>query len=304
MFYAHLKITSAYNKERLEWRKIMKIIIFCLLFCSLSCWGSPTKEKAEADINDEVQSSDEPIAPNENTEHIETSNAIITAENKNEKDLVGKTNGLIEINYNPEPMVTYRERRGKWSGIYAIEVTSILPQKFRSLIDTQSYSDIFSEKKIPIPELILGVKYNLGIGGLTADLSYGQGLIKVDKEEVTRSLNLTKQAVALGYVMDSIFFEPYFAPYVRVQMYKYDYEETFADKKIKKTTTPASAATIGLLFQLNWLEKQLAYESLLNHELNNTFLDIFATQYNSSTDSNEPRLETGLDVGAGIKLEF
>ena len=155
-------------------------------------------------------------------------------------------------------------------------------------------------------KVTVGTKCNLVIGGLTAeDLSYGQALIREDdNNKITRSLYLERQAVSLGYAMDKLLTEPYFAPYVRFQMYGFNYEETYGNEKRKGTISPSSATTIGILMQLNWIEKKLAYESLVNHDLNSTFLDIFATKQNPSGKSDEPNMETGFDVGAGIKLEF
>ena len=115
---------------------------------------------------------------------------------------------------------------------------------------------------------------------------------------------LTKTAVGLGIILDALFKEPYVAPYFNGQMYSINFEEVATAGKSKGTTTTASAFTVGTLIQLNWIERELSAKSLIEHGLNNTYLDLFATQYSSSGSSTDPKFETGFNFGGGFKLEF
>lgn len=210
----------------------------------------------------------------------------------------------IEINYQPENRTSYIARRGRWSGIYSFSFEPIRPTKFKSLIDAEAYSGAFSGKQLQIAQLSIGTKFNFIAGGLTAEFIGGQGTLNVEKDGVSRSLMLTKQGFGLGFILDSMFSEPYIAPYFNLQMTKFDYQEKSNETKKSGTTKFSNTTTFGILLQLNSLEPGLSQESFAKHGLNNTFLDIFASKYSASGDSLDPNLETGLNYGAGLKLEF
>jgi hypothetical protein len=75
---------------------------------------------------------------------------------------------------------------------------------------------------------------------------------------------------------------------------------------------------VGLLFQLDWLENFMddtaRVERLRSSALENTFLDVYATEYLASSNAldasaqtgteGDPNLHSSFELGIGLKLEF
>lgn len=216
--------------------------------------------------------------------------------------------GKIEIVYPAVRTAPYRERRGAWSTIFALNVDQVLPDKFRSQVNNESYQDLFGSTPVRLVQAEIGMKYNFPLGSLGAALLYGGGAVEDGHglaSGATDELELTKKGAAFSFVMDNLFPEPYVAPYIEAQAYNFDWRESRTTQE-KKTGSTAfgSALTFGALFQLNWLDSASALQAQDTIGLNNTYLDIFVSQYNSSESESDPNFQTDLNYGAGVRLEF
>jgi hypothetical protein len=223
-----------------------------------------------------------------------------------ESGLVPK-DGKVEIVYPVEKTASYRERRRNWSTIFAINVDQILPDKFRSQVNDDSYQDMFGDSTIDLIQAELGMKYNFPLGAIGAGLIVGTGQISDSHglQDVQDHLSLFKKGATLSFVMDNLFPEPYIAPYVEGQIYSFDWKEKRTTGESKSGSTEfGSAITIGMLIQLNWLDKDSALQAQDSIGLENAYLDLFVTQYNTSEDEKDPNFQTGMNYGAGIRLEF
>jgi hypothetical protein len=58
------------------------------------------------------------------------------------------------------------------------------------------------------------------------------------------------------------------------------------------------------LIQLNWIEKETAKLAYLGQGLENTYLDVFWTQYQNTDDELDPAFENDFNFGVGLRLEF
>ncbi len=216
------------------------------------------------------------------------------------------TDGKIEIDYRPESIAPYKERRQNWGFVFGVAAEQILPTKFRSKIDTNPYSALFADSPMNAGQLELGLKYNFMLGSLGASVIYGNGGAQTGKINDGRTLNLTKKAIQLTYTMDNLFNTPFVAPYGGAQFVTWDWVEYSSNPGIKESgsTQVTGGITAGLLFQLDWLVPDEALLARDSSGIENTFLDLFVTQYNASEGTTDQNFQTDLNYGVGLKVEY
>ena len=214
---------------------------------------------------------------------------------------------LIEIEYAPELMLPYRDRRPDWGSIFGFRYENFLPTGYVSPVDNRSYGVIFGKSPVAMFGLTGGVKSNLGIGALTAELSYSQGSVSAALQEADGTvfiigLNLKKIGLHFGVWFDMIWPEPYVVPYVQADVFQINYEEADGTNQISGQSGVSLGYSAGLLIQLNWLDTDSALKALVSSGMNNAYLDFFVSQAFAS--GKEPHFSSGLNLGVGMKLEF
>jgi hypothetical protein len=216
------------------------------------------------------------------------------------------SDGQIDVIYAPDILEPYRDRRGPWAFNFGITAEEFHPKDFIAGSDGSTYEAMFGEVPIRLTQGSLGVKYNFFLGSLSVDGIFGTGKVYDEGSGIGRSLEVTKRGLSFGWTLDSIFSEPYVAPYINAQVFELDFVEAgFGLEKKSGTTAPTSGVSVGLLFQLNSVDPtEAARVANAEYGLNNTYLDIFATQYNTSTSETDPQFETSMNFGAGLRLEF
>lgn len=213
----------------------------------------------------------------------------------------GANNGLVEVHYDAEILAPYRERRGNWSGVFGVNLEQVLPDKFVSAIDGSTYEQLWGEKPVSLIQLEAGTKYNFAIGSLGVGLIYGTGSVT----QSTDKLTLTKTAMSFTYTMDALFSDPYIAPYANFQVLQWGILDEGATTSHSEKTSMSTGYSLGLLILMDWLDPDSALNAINSSGLENSYLDIFMTQYNTSEgDETEADLKTTFNYGVGMKLEF
>lgn len=213
--------------------------------------------------------------------------------------------GKVEVQYEAEALAPYRLRRRSWSPIIGINVSALVPKKYFSQIDGNSYQDMFgANTMIPLVQAQLGTQYNFTAGSIGGSLNVGYGSVTGSGIGEQRTLRLIKIGGALTYTMNNIWDEPYVAPYISGEVYTFNYSENGATDSKSGHTAAGMAFTLGLLFQLNWIDPHSSLDARNSSGINNVFLDLFAQQYNTSSSSSDANFESDLNWGAGLKFEF
>ena len=108
------------------------------------------------------------------------------------------------------------------------------------------------------------------------------------------------------FIADVLFPEPYVAPYVGITAARLSFKEHDKTNKLdtSEETDICYNYTVGLLIQLDWIDYQAAKEATLDYGLQNTFLDIYMTQYAKTGNEADPNTETDMLWGAGLRMEF
>lgn len=227
----------------------------------------------------------------------------------NDSDLVEdyrpSADNLVEMHVPIDLSLPYRERRGSGGILFGLNYEIIRPTDYASFVDLDPYSDMFGSSQMPVYQVQMGYKYNISAGALALNLGYGSGYVEgMDSNSQKRTLNITKSSVMVSYIMDTLFPEPYVAPYVAAGVARFDLQEGVAGVTSKHGNSPIGIYTVGLMFQLNWLDPTMTADNLIAVGLQNTYLDLFLSKYDGSTNDNDPEMQTGFNLGAGLRLEF
>jgi hypothetical protein len=222
--------------------------------------------------------------------------------------------GLVETFYDPQSLVElhvrqdnladYKTRRETHGMYFGIDYENYVPLNFVSINDGKTYNELFNGDSISIVSMLFDYKFNFTLGSLALGASFGMGSLESNYSGASRTLELTKYMATLKYTMDNLMKEPYVAPYVGFSMYQMGLTDKSTTSTISETTPTSYAYTLGLLLQLDWLDYDVAKQATFNWGLENTYLDVFMSQYFAAGDETEANMETDPIWGVGLRLEF
>lgn len=214
--------------------------------------------------------------------------------------------GLVEIRVPDAQPEAYREERRGHSWMFGLGVENYLPTNFASAIDGTAYGDMFGNSSVPIAAIDFGYKSNFSFGSIGLLAGYGTGQVGSAMSGENRTLSIVKTAVRLQLALDTLFEEPYVVPYLAAGLYRFGIDEAATDAGLTFSgqTEFGTETTAGLLLQLNWLDEDSSRESRQSAGLQNTFLNIFVSQFGATQSSNDPETTSGWNLGAGLVLEF
>lgn len=212
--------------------------------------------------------------------------------------------GLVRVEIARDTLAPYKERRGNHGVYFAVGYEALDLKNYISTLDFKSYSEMFGSEPIPLINVNIDYKYNFSLGALTLGINYGNGSLSDDRSGAKRTLSIDKYGLTLKYVADVIMDEPYVAPYVGVTAWQMDISEESPTNSFSARTQTGYNYTVGLLIQLDWLDYDTAKNATFNFGLENTYLDIYATQYAATEALEDPNTETDFLYGAGLRVEF
>ena len=213
---------------------------------------------------------------------------------------------LVEINYPIDTLAPYKNRRRTHGGTFGVHTENYVPRRWESLIDQEYYEDSYGKAPILLTSLEGGYKYNFSLGSLNFMGGLGYGEAQTSYGGGSRKINIVKYYGRGMFALDNILPEPYIVPYIAGSVWKMKIKESEDISDFGGTVTSGIGFdyTFGALFQLNWLDEDFARESLSNSGIQNTFIDVFATQYLKTLNKADPSLASGLTFGLGLRLEF
>ncbi|MFV8256979.1 hypothetical protein ACNQKP_04200 [Bdellovibrio bacteriovorus] len=208
---------------------------------------------------------------------------------------------LVEVQIRQDNLADYKVRRENHGTYVSFDYEAIEFKNFISTLDGQSYKAVFGSDTVNLIQLGVDYKYNFMLGSLAAGAFYGVG--KVDGNS-DRSLEITKYGIGFKFTADMLMNEPYVAPYVGINVWQMGFSEKSATDSFSATTQMGYNYTVGLLIQLDWIDYESAKQSTFNWGLENTFIDVYATQYAKTEAPDDPDTTTDFLFGGGLRLEF
>lgn len=213
---------------------------------------------------------------------------------------------LVEVELSQDNLAPYIERRDN-SGVYfGINYEAVDLKNYVSVLDgvNQSYNAVFGADPVPLIRLNIDYKYNTPVGSIAAGVDFGVGTLSSSKSGVNHNLQLTRYGVGLKWTFDSFGEEPYVAPYLGLNIWQMGIKESTSTDSFEITTDFGYNYTVGLLFQLDWLDESASKTSTFDWGIESTFVDIYTTQYAKTMSDTDPNTETDFLYGAGLRLEF
>lgn len=224
-------------------------------------------------------------------------------------------NGIVELEEAPIEGTSYKERRTSHGFIFGISYKSYYPKNYLSMYDGLEIQEFFGSSPIQIPEVMLGYKHNFSLGSVSLTGHYSSGSDESDYAGNSRYLGVSIFEANTTFYLDNIMSEPYVVPYAGIGIQQIDLKEQSADLDMLSAASGLSYTyRMGLMFQLNWLDKQSAQEGYRSSGLENMYLDVYAVTYDAGAgvaedpsdpnDTGKPDLTSEMQIGFGLKLEF
>lgn len=211
---------------------------------------------------------------------------------------------LVEVELPQNILAPYKERRADHGSYITIGYEELNLGNYISTIDSATYGDMFGNEALPLLRLQIDYKYNFELGSLALGAEFGTGSISDDRMGEDRTLSVHKYGIVVKYSADMLFDEPYVVPYGAVHFWKMDISESSPADSFAGSTDIGMNYTLGVLLQLNWIDPDSSRNATNNWGLENTFLDLYATQYAKSSSIDDPDTETDALLGGGLIMEF
>lgn len=233
-------------------------------------------------------------------------------------------NGEVIVEKNEDYTLPYKVRRGTHGALFAVGMETFNPADYRSQFNDGHYDNFSAGKKVSLVNVELGYKYNLSaLGSIGIVGVFGTGGVDgSDASAFDRNFAFTKYGVSANFALDAILDEPWIVPYVQAGVHQFTAAETgvLAGNEETRSATAGFAGNykFGLLFQLDWIEtaidKNARAERLRSSGLENTYIDVFMTEYLASSNAidpaeafgteGDPNLSASATLGVALKLEF
>lgn len=213
---------------------------------------------------------------------------------------------LVQVELPQDNLAPYVERRDTSGYYFGMTYEALELKNYVSVLDNTNvqYANAFGSKAIALISLSGDYKYNTSLGSFAAGLNFGIGEVADNKSGVDRKLSVTKYGVGFKLTLDTLWPEPYVAPYVGLNLWQLGIKDTSPTDSFSMTTQMGYNYVLGLLFQLDWLDYSASKTSTFDWGVENTFLDIYATQYAKTSSEEDPDTATDFIYGAGVRVEF
>ena len=219
----------------------------------------------------------------------------------------GTPDNLVEVRSNRTIFLPYKQRQNPWGFSVSLGGEFIYFPNLISQYDFNTYEDMFGTSLQTAMSFELGPKYNMSWGSLGLTFGYASLNITDDRLGAEAGIKFNRYNTTLTYYLDMLSSEAYFVPYVAAGVWQADYEETnnqYPGEVEKYTTEVGYHWRVGGLFSLGWLEPNTALRSRRTVGLQEAFLNLYVSSTYMSESNPDPDLESEMDIGATLLLEF
>ncbi|MFN3455013.1 MAG: hypothetical protein ACK41T_08650 [Pseudobdellovibrio sp.] len=208
----------------------------------------------------------------------------------------------------------YKERRSNFGLLFSLNYEKFYPEEHASAIQNKPFKQISDGQELGLVGAELGLKYNFILGSIAGVIGYAKGNFSNEAQNL-EGIEASIMKAGINLTLDNLMSEPWVAPYAQAGVHQIDWtESSYSGSDLYEETLkskPNFHYKVGLLFQLNWIEKFIdpmtSVDGLRSSGLENTFIDVFYTQYAAYADSEDSDEQVNLSssaMGVGLKLEF
>ena len=220
--------------------------------------------------------------------------------------------GSVVVEEPLDVSANYKNRRSAHGFVLAVHSENFYPIDYQSMFGDVYIEDIVGSDAIKLTGIELGYKYNISIGSVTGLYNYSQGSLGS-----TRTISLSRQAVAANIALDGVLEEPWVVPYFQLGVHQFTASEDNGTTSESAVTGMSFNYRYGLQFQIDWIEALMdpsaKADRLRSSGLENTFIDVYYASHLASGAAQdpmvlgaegEPNLVSAGEMGFGIRLEF
>lgn len=225
--------------------------------------------------------------------------------------------GQVTVEKQEDFTLSYKQRRSKHGALFSVTAEKFYPIDYRSLYNDSYIEDIIGGDTIDLVGIELGYKHNIGPLSFAVLGSISQGAIAGAVSAQPRDISVSKFGVSGNIALDALFQEPWVVPYFQVGAHQFNVTESDATTSQSATTNISFNYRYGIMFQLDWIEnsfdKTAKEDRLRSSGLENTYLDIYISEYLASSDAidptspisdGDPNMLSSGELGIGLKMEF
>jgi hypothetical protein len=239
---------------------------------------------------------------------VKNQEEVVVSEKENEttSPATAQTGDFVEVRYPQDVFLPYKERQKDWGWIFSVGAETTNFPSLISQLDDTPFNSLFG-KAIKTAAVEFGPKYNTPAGAFAILLGYGNADVTDSRIGTESKLKITRYSGVLTYYLDMLFSEPYLVPYVGGGFWQADYRETSEeDPGIggKYSTDIGTLWRVGALLNIDWIEKDRTREARKTTGIQGTFINVYASSTLMAESNPDPNLETNMDIGAALVLEF
>lgn len=225
---------------------------------------------------------------------------------ENTQDLQKKksSSGWVEV----EPEIDYDRdyvyRRHPLGFVFSFQTESgRLSDQFISPFGALTYNQMI-DRPLQIFEIQMSAKWNLSWVSVLLGAGIGGGSQKGDKSGTMYWVELEKKSFHLLFAFDTLMSFPWVVPYAGLLWTGWDVRNISSAERIVSSNPYTLGNQAGLMFQINWFEERTARRAHADSGLENTYLDIFLTQYPGYVQEGTPNIRFSTSYGLALRMEY
>lgn len=259
------------------------LLFFCLAFCGVSkAFAADDVLEGPDDVQDEVKT--------DTPQKIDDDKMI-------EQNNADPSKNLVELHYHKSTLKPYVERRDTSGFEYSFGYEYMDVSAYQVPQDSSDDLGASYTKGLSLGFLDLSYKRNIELGSFTIGFNGGGGGSSLMKVE--------RYGVMVKFIADAIGGEPYLAPYVGLGYQLMSFQEKDSAQDYSANINSSGMVyTLGAMIQLNWIDQASAEYATFHFGLQNTFLNIYVSDYTRMATNNGSDPTSTMIFGSGMVLEF
>ncbi|NQY99175.1 MAG: hypothetical protein HRT45_00730 [Bdellovibrionales bacterium] len=220
--------------------------------------------------------------------------------------IVEPTPPLVYSKGSKVSLLSYRERRTDWSIMGSLGYSWFLPTNYEPTVGAfAEYADLYGDNpKGPLLEVQFTMKRNYGFGSIGLDAGAGVFSVESRVNGVDSTLDINMYRLGLTIILDTLFKEPWVAPYIAGGGYVIQKKEAIDSTSDNESTQVAPYYAFGFLFQLDWIDSKTALGAFSEIGLENTYLFAEGRQLIASSAEADSDFSTDIFATAGFRVEL
>lgn len=207
---------------------------------------------------------------------------------------------MVEVEESVSVLESYKVRRGDAGALFSIEYLKATPVDYLSTTGNVSFEKQYGSSSLSGVGISIMKKINWTPISLAVGPSYG--VLNVTNS--AHKMSMTQLGLQGRLILDGIFDEPHWAPFVSGELWNMSISESSVDKSFNGVVDYGYSWRAGMQVQLDRLDPSAASAAILESGIQSTFISMWFGAIGSPFSTDDPALETQPEFGAALTLEY